>query len=508
MPPDGADGLRRIGMVEMPEPAPDDDAEIARLAGLSPIQCDRELPGAAEKLGCRVPTLRAAVNAKRGNGGAALGQGRPLDLPVPEPWPEAVDGAALLDEMTSAIRRYVVLAATEAAAVALWVLAVHAFDAWHIFPRLLVTAPEMRCGKTTLLDVLWQLVPKALGASNVTAASIFRTIEAARPTFLLDEADAWANNEDLRSVIDGGHKRNGSVVRTVGDNHEPRQFSLWTPIALAAIGNLARTIADRSVTIRLRRRRPDERIESLRHGRTAGLDTLARKAARWAADNAAALAAADPAMPEGIYNRVADNWRPLLAAADAAGGAWPDRAREAAAALTRDGTDDNESTRVLLLGDFHDLFEAEPSGILFTREILDALHKRDDRPWPEYGRAGKPITGRQIAALLKPLGISTNQTVRRGVEHGKGYHADDLADAWARYSRPASIGDTVTSGGFRGSQQFSIGDKAGTDASVVTDTICENPSIYAGCHRVTDRKPRSRCDEWPERDPEAAVWTG
>ena len=28
-------------------------------------------------------------------------------------------------------------------------------------------------------------------------------------------------------------------------------------------------------------------------------------------------------MPAGVFNRAADNWRPLLAIADAAGGEWP-----------------------------------------------------------------------------------------------------------------------------------------------------------------------------------------
>ena len=301
-----------------PRDTVDDDAEIARLAKLSPIQCDRELPGVAEKLGCRVRTLRAAVNAARGNG-AALGQGRPLDLPEPEPWPEPVDGAELLDEL-SAIRRYVVLGAAEADAVALWVLAVHAFDAWYIFPRLFVSAPEPQCGKTTLLDVLGRLVPRKQMVEHITAASLFRTIEAAQPTLLLDEADAYVReNEDLRAIVNSGHRRDGSVIRTVGDNYEPRQFSTWAPVALAAIGHLPATIEDRSVIVRLRRRRPDEPIKSLRLNRTAGLDTLARKAARWAADNAATLPVADPAMPGELYNRAADNWFALFAIADAAG---------------------------------------------------------------------------------------------------------------------------------------------------------------------------------------------
>jgi Protein of unknown function (DUF3631) len=34
---------------------------------------------------------------------------------------------------------------------------------------------------------------------------------------------------------------------------------------------------------------------------------------------------ANPVMPEGIYNWKADNWSPLLAIADTAGGDWPEQ---------------------------------------------------------------------------------------------------------------------------------------------------------------------------------------
>jgi len=381
---------------------------------------DRELPGAAEKLGCRVPTLRAAVKTARGKGESARGQGRPLHLPEPELWLDPVEGAALLDELAEAIRRYVVLYPHQADAVALWVLAAHAFDVWVIFPRLFVTAPEKQCGKTTLLDVLSRLVPRPLVASGITAAALFRTIEAARPTLLLDEADAYArDNEDLRAMLDAGHRRDGAVIRTVGDNHEPRQFSAWAPVALAAIGHLHSTIEDRSIIVRLRRRRPDERVESLRLDRAGVLDQLASKAARWAADHGGSLVTADTATPTGIYNRAADNWRPLVAVADLARGAWPKRACHAAVTLTREDADDGETVRTMLLADLRKLFASEASGVLFTAEILKALHARDDRPWPEY-RSGRPITARQIAALLRPLGIATNQTIRRGAERGKG----------------------------------------------------------------------------------------
>jgi hypothetical protein len=61
---------------------------------------------------------------------------------------------------------------------------------------------------------------------------------------------------------------------------------------------------------------------------------LARKAARWAADNAERIGAADPDLPPGIFNREADNWRPLFSIAAVAGGDWPERTRCAEPALT------------------------------------------------------------------------------------------------------------------------------------------------------------------------------
>jgi hypothetical protein len=54
--------------------------EIARLAKLSLIEYGRQRKPVAQPLGCPVSILDRAVAAERGNGGAAHGQGRPLDL--------------------------------------------------------------------------------------------------------------------------------------------------------------------------------------------------------------------------------------------------------------------------------------------------------------------------------------------------------------------------------------------------------------------------------------------
>jgi putative DNA primase/helicase len=365
----------------------EDALEIARLVTLPTLEYEREREASAEKLGCRVTQLDRLVTAARGDRGAEntlCGQGRALNLHEPDPWPDAVDGAALLDALAVAVRRYVVLGEAETVSVALWVLAVHAFDAYRIFPRLLITAPEKGCGKTTLLDVLRPLVPRPLAAANIKAAPLFRVIELMRPTLLLDEADAYArDDEDLRSVLNAGHHREGAVIRCVGDKHEPRQFSAWAPVALAAIGHLPGTIEDRAIIIRLRRRRPDEVVESLRLDRTGGLDELARKAARWGCDHAPSLARADPAIPARMVNRAADNWNPLLAVADLAGGNWPTRARQAATELTAEGND-HDSSRVALLADIREAFAKTRTDRLASEDLVAYLAALDDRPWPEW----------------------------------------------------------------------------------------------------------------------------
>ena len=67
------------------------------------------------------------------------GQPKGHFLRNPEPWNDLVDGAILLNELTAAIRRFVVLEDGAAEAVALWVLHTHSLEAFLISPRLAIT---------------------------------------------------------------------------------------------------------------------------------------------------------------------------------------------------------------------------------------------------------------------------------------------------------------------------------------------------------------------------------
>ena len=456
----------------------DEENEIKRLAKLPPIEYERERKDAAKRLGInRVGVLDHAVKTARGNNSDTKGQGRPLELPTIKSWPESVNGANLLDEICVEVKRYLVLPGGGAEIFALWTVYTHAFESFSHTPRLAITSPEKGCGKTTTLDVLGELVARALPTSNATTAAIFRTVEKARPTLLIDEADTFLkDNEELRGVLNAGHRRGGQIIRTVGDDHEPRQFSTWTPAAIAMIGRLPDTLEDRSVSLALRRCRPTEKVQQFRNERAQNLKQTARKIARWCGDNRQALAASDPDTGM-LINRAADNWRPLLAIADLAGGDWPKRARAVAEAA--EAAKQDQSKRTLVLSDIRDFFAARPEvDRAGSAELTEALGAMESRPWSEW-RSGKPITPAALARLLGPFEIIPG-TKRVGDKTFKGYLRSDFAEAFATYLPDQNVTASQTN-----NERHCDASQAVTQDRDVTDSKASQPNKDGRCDGVT-----------------------
>jgi putative DNA primase/helicase len=406
-------------------------AEIIRLARLKLIDYEQERSAAAKRLGMRASALDLFVKAQRSE--AASGdnrQGRALRIPDVDPWHDPVAGAELLDEITRTILRYLALPESTAQTVAVWAVHTHCYDAFTISPRLAITSPEKGCGKTTLLDILSCMVARPLPVCNAKVAAIFRVVEMTKPTLLMDEADTYFHdNDELRGILNAGHRKGGYVLRCEGDDLEPRMFSTWAPAAIAAIGKLPDTLNDRAVPCRMHRRKPSEKVKSFRIDRTDDLAVLARKAARWAADSEEFLRKADPDVGA-LSNRVADNWRPLLAIADAAGSQWPARIQ---AASVKAASRDDPSIRVQLLKDIKAFFNerGDPHAV-FGRELLDHLISMDDRRWGEWSR-GKPMSRTQLSTLLAPFEVYSSD-VRVGNATAKGYYRTHFDDAFAAYT--------------------------------------------------------------------------
>src|SRR5258705_11612994 len=118
---------------------------------------------------------------------------------------------------------------------------------------MVLRSPTKRCGKTSVLNILYFLIPRSELSSNITVPALFRYIEDIRPTLLIDEADTFVkDNEELRGILNSGHtKAAAHVIRNVEVNgeHKPRRLSTWAPKAIATIRALADTLDDRALVL-------------------------------------------------------------------------------------------------------------------------------------------------------------------------------------------------------------------------------------------------------------------
>jgi putative DNA primase/helicase len=350
----------------------------------------------------------------------------------PEPWHEPVNGAQLLNEICIAVGKHLILPKGAASAVSLWTLFAHAHDCFQISPILTATSPTPECGKTTFAILLSNVTPRPLPGSNFSTAVIYRGIDAWSPTLIIDEGDTYLKEDPaLRGILNSGHNRSLAwVLRAEGEDFTPTRFSTWAPKVVALIGKLHPTLASRSIHIELKRKMPSETVDDLRADRVGHLLLIRRKAMRWAADNADRLTGFEPQMPDFLHGRAGDNWRPLFAIADIAGGEWPKRVREVAETFS--AKKDDEVYAINLLSDIRTILgDAEA---MHSEDILVELVKMEDRPWPEW-RNGREITKAQMAKLLGAFDVKSKQVWANG-KNLHGYRAEALKDAFARYLPP------------------------------------------------------------------------
>ncbi|MGH3820911.1 MAG: DUF3631 domain-containing protein [Pseudonocardiaceae bacterium] len=222
------------------------------------------------------------------------------------------------------------------------------------------------------------------------------------------------------------------------------RFPVYAPAALAGIaGAMPTTITTRAITIHMRRRRTDEPVEPFRERHVAQqAHPLREELATWIESTSTRLGNTHPDMPEGVTDRPAEIWEPLLAIADTAGGHWPDTARNACRHFVLDTGAHITSLGVRLLADLRQLFTRAGTDKIRTTDILPALCDLDEAPWGDL--YGKPLDARRLAKELDRFGVKpgplkvhgdTLKGYQTGGEHG-------LADAWGRYlpEHPSPLG--------------------------------------------------------------------
>ncbi len=372
-----------------------------------------------------------AVSAQRGEGLHVVA------APVPHP----------LDAVERFVGRFCSFRLEdERVAVTLWAAHAHMVDEFHTTPRLLMSSPEAGSGKTRVLEILDLLVPDPMFVLSASPAAIFRTLATRQVTLLVDEIDAVFtkrgaddSNEDLRAMFNAGYKRGATIPRCVGPRHDVAQFNVFAATAFAGLGDLPETIMSRSIIIRMRKRAAHELVEPFRtREHEAPGHALRNRLAEWASIVKKSCGAAWPVMPEGIVDGPAEVWEPLIAVADAAGGAWPDRARKACLALCAVAASRRASLGVRLLADLRAIFGSADA--LHTETILERLRRGvsgdnepvldADAPWNDL--QGKPLGERGLATMLRKYEVKAVKVKVAG-RALQGYRREHLWDAWQRY---------------------------------------------------------------------------
>jgi hypothetical protein len=370
--------------------------------------------------------------------------------------------ADALDALTDALRRFVAWPSEHhPRVVALWIAHTHFIDAFETTPRLAVLSPVKGSGKTRVLELLEASCAGPMFAVNLSPSALFRRLDKGGATLLLDEADTHLGKssakssekyEDLRALVNAGYRAGAKVYRSepTGKTVIEREFNVFAPVAVAGIGDLPDTILDRSIVVPMRRRSPRERVERyrIRVGKnTFGpIRDVLEALAPLCVDQ---LAEARPELPDGIEDRSADCWEPLIAVADLAEGQWPQWARTAAVELNRLRVERAPSLAEQLLVDCHRVFAeldakkrketGDPRATvdrIASGDLATELCRLDDAPWADLH--GSMLDARSLARRLRNFDVRPDK-IRVGPKDGdtvRGYKREWFVDPWDRYLPP------------------------------------------------------------------------
>jgi hypothetical protein len=377
--------------------------------------------------------ISACVAAADDDDRVAQGRQRPAQS---APNSAASSDVNALDLVLYLVEQYIAVTPEERMTIALWVLHTHIFDRFDVTPRLALLSPVRGCGKTTLLMLLELLTAIPYRSDNTSGAAIYYLLDRQSHTLLIDEGDnlGLLNNPVLRSVFNSGHRRGGGISRYVSGRS--RKFPTFSPLAIAAIGNMPLPLLHRSFIINMQRSptpmvRLDEREPAFSIART--------EIARWAATCKFSL---EPDMPASLRNRAADNCRALFAIADDLG--YGELARTAVLALVANRPD--EDPGVVLLTDIRNVFLAHGVDRIASASLVEALLALDDGLWvdwrgPNDDRPPRKLNQSELSRLLKPFSIRprTIRLARGGT--ARGYMCEWFEAAWTAYCPPA---DTPT----------------------------------------------------------------
>jgi putative DNA primase/helicase len=358
---------------------------------------------------------------------------------IVEPWPEPVDGDALIRDIIRKLRKHSVVSHDCALASALWIMLAWVHEEVATFsPILAVTAAERNSGKTQLLKLISFLAPRCIATVDISRAALYRSIKRWNPSFAIDEfdkvlaADGGSDKAELSAVLNSGHTRGEVVLRCLTDELTPEPFPTFCPKAIGMIGRaMPPATLSRCIFVEVQRKKKieDALVQQFKHKDDSELQSLRSRLFKWAMDSASALLNANPSMPDGFENRLADNWCVQFSIADLAGDDWGEQAHAAAAKIEKGSDSRSVSERALAaIKTIRDDSKAIGMG---GKLLTDELASDPGSEWAEW-RNGKAITQNALARLLKRFKISPDKITIDGIQL-RGYLWAWFEDAWERH---------------------------------------------------------------------------
>jgi hypothetical protein len=362
----------------------------------------------------------------------------------------------LLDDIHSHINRFIGFGSDHASvAVTLWVAHCYVVEAAPMAAYLRVRSAAEESGKSTLLEVLHQLVrAHGINAVSVSPSVVYRLREKVGPVaLLLDESDNGLakrqddSARDLLAIVNAGYRRSAMVYRSDGRSFEPRGFKAFGPAAIAGIGYLEPTTESRCIPVVLPRKQRGSLERFLGFKVEPAANRIADRLDAWATPEVIdSLRDASPAYPADLRDRHVEVWWNLFAIADLARGGWDGRARSAALALhVGDDDESSYSVGVLLLAHIQRAFVEAEIDRLPTAKLLELLASNEEGPWgkwwgAELNRDGPPrAAAADLARKLKGFPKPDSKPIKRGVIRlpdgttARGYLREDFEAAWAAY---------------------------------------------------------------------------
>jgi hypothetical protein len=170
-----------------------------------------------------------------------------------------VDAGDLLNRLIEQFRQYLEFGDERLYLLfALWTVGTYFYRRFAAYPYLYLNALK-RSGKTKALTLLNLLCYNSVFSTNMSTAALFRIIQNAGSSVMIDETEKLSNPEraeEFRTLLLSGYKRGGVVYRIEEDEagrRIPTPFEVYAPKALAMIRGLEDVLEDRTILVTMKR---------------------------------------------------------------------------------------------------------------------------------------------------------------------------------------------------------------------------------------------------------------